>query len=72
MLRPRLWTKNPSYRCADDWKALIYGTNRIALCENGEELIALPSAEKISGTYGAFECLADNAENDGDGARSVT
>src|SRR5580698_5150166 len=42
-----------------------------ALGEDGEELVALPATEIIGGANGVFERLADDAENYGDGARSV-
>jgi hypothetical protein len=42
-----------------------------ALGEDGEKLIALPAAEIVGGTHGIFERLADDAENDRDGAGSI-
>lgn len=42
-----------------------------ALCENGEELIALPATEEIGWAHSVFERLTDNAEYDGDSTRSV-
>ena len=39
--------------------------------EDGEELIALPATEIVGGAHGVFKRLADDAKNDGNGARTI-